>query len=292
MGRAWVDRPGWELVGRAGELTGRDVAAMLLDADADELRRTDVAQLATLVLELVALAELGTPPVGGRVAAVAGHSLGEYAALVAAGVLGADDAIRLVDVRGRAMLEACRSTEGTMAAVIGLPAFAVEELIAGLPGEVVTLANQNSPTQVVVAGATASVARLGERATEAGAMKVVPLKVDGAFHSPLMASARPPLEGALRRTVFRAARVPVVSNVDAWPHDRGEVWPGLLSAQLTAPVRWADSLRTLTADLGVDLLLEVGPGQVLSGLARATVPAAARQRVNEPADLEALFTAP
>lgn len=303
MGRPWADRPGWRLVVRASELTGRDVAAMLLDADAETLRRTDVAQLATLVLELVVLAELDGPagstgldgPGGDRVVAVAGHSLGEYAALVAAGVLTADDAIRLVDVRGRAMLAACRQTDGTMAAVIGLAPAVVEalvdelvgELVDELPGGPVAVANLNSPTQVVVAGTVAGVEALAERATAAGAVKVVRLAVDGAFHSPLMAPARPALEIALRATRFGRPVVPVVSNVDAAAHDRDDVWAGLLSRQLTAPVRWLDGLHTLTGGLGADLLLEVGPGQVLSGLARAGVPQAARRRINEPADLAA-----
>jgi [acyl-carrier-protein] S-malonyltransferase len=294
MGRPWADRPGWRLVARASELTGRDVAAMLLDADAETLRRTDVAQLATLVLELVVLTELdGLEVPGGndRVVAVAGHSLGEYAALVAAGVLTADDAIRLVDVRGRAMLAACRQSDGTMAAVIGLAPAVVEalvdELVDELPGAPVAVANLNSPTQVVVTGTVAGIEALAERATAAGAVKVVRLAVDGAFHGPLMAPARPALEIALRATRFGRPRVPVVSNVDAAAHDRADVWAGLLSRQLTAPVRWLDGLHTLTGSLGADLLLEVGPGQVLSGLARAGVPQAARRRINEPADLAA-----
>lgn len=210
----------------------------------------------------------------GDVVAAAGHSLGEYSAWVGAGVLDATDAARLVRRRGTLMHEAGQRRPGAMSAVIGLDSAAVVEACAAASGDggVVVAANLNAPDQTVISGDPAAVERAGELCRERGAKRVLPLKVSGAFHSPLMQPAVEPLKEALHATPFGRARFPVVANATAEPATDSSDAAALLAEQLTAPVRWVESVRLL-ADRHPDARwIEVGPGSVLSGLLRRIVP--------------------
>ncbi|MEV5612338.1 ACP S-malonyltransferase [Streptomyces sp. NPDC052225] len=291
MGRPWVGRPGWFLAERASEVSGRDVQELLLRADAEQLRRTDNAQLATFVLEMVILTELRQAlPAAGRPTVCAGHSLGEYAALVAAGVLGFADGVRLVTARGEAMRAACAARPGTMAVVLGLPAADLEQAADEVRAEggQVWVANLNSPQQTVLSGAADGVARCAALAEERGATRVVPIPVGGAFHTPLMAPAARSLTATLARTELLHGFAPVVANVDARPRRGADDWRALLREQLTAPVRWTDSVRTMADELHCDMFVEVGPGRTLTGLARKIAPQVSRLTVSEPGQLPAV----
>jgi [acyl-carrier-protein] S-malonyltransferase len=266
MGEPRTHHPSWELVEEASAVAGRDVAELLLTADADELRETRNAQLATYVTSLVvldAVERLGVDP-----ARVAGHSLGEYTALTAAGVMSFADGIRLVTERGEAMQVAARERAGTMAAVIALDDD-VAVACATTDGDV-WLANHNAPGQVVIAGAPEAIEAAGEHAKELGARRILPLEVGGAFHTPFMASARDRLRKALAKADLRDAELPVLANVDARAHTTAAEWENLLAAQLCSPVRWRQILHTL-GEQGVSLLVELGPGTVLSGMAKRTL---------------------
>lgn len=285
MGTPWVDHPAWAVVERMSEATGRDVAALLTEADADTLKETRNAQLAAFSLSLVALyaaraSGLEYIPVG----AVAGHSLGEYTALVAADALRAEAGARLVAARGDAMQEAADAQAGTMAAVLGLDPDLVRQACGDVDGA--WPANDNAPGQVVIAGTVEGVERAGEAARQLGAKRVMPLAVGGAFHSPLMAPAQDRLDAALRQAHFHEAQVDVVVNVDAAAHRDG--FADLLSRQLVSPVRWRDSLETL-ARAGVTHFLELGPGTELSGMVKRTVADSVRANVAAPGDLDALM---
>lgn len=284
MGVPWRQHPAWTVVDRISEATGRDLAALLTDADAETLKATRNAQLAAFALSLVirdATESHGLQR--SDVTALAGHSLGEYTALVAAGALTADEGARLVAARGDAMQEAADAQPGTMAAVLGLEPDAVAEACAGVEGA--WPANDNAPGQVVIAGTAAGVEAAGEAARARGAKRVMPLAVGGAFHSPLMAPARARLDTALTQAVFRADQATVVANVDATGHRDG--WARLLSEQLVSPVRWRESLLTLAA-MGATHFLELGPGTELSGMVKRTVTGAARANVATPDDLDAV----
>ncbi|HUI03349.1 MAG TPA: ACP S-malonyltransferase [Acidimicrobiales bacterium] len=287
MGRPWTEHPSWEVVDEASAVAGRDVARLLLDAEQEELTLTANAQLATFVLSLVVLDAIER--VGVAPTMCAGHSLGEYTALVAGGALGFEEGVRLVVERGEAMHEAAEDRPGTMAAVMGAEDDAVEAACQRAEGEV-WVANYNAPGQVVIAGEADAVARAGSIAKELGARKVMPFPVAGAFHTALMAPARAWLRKALSDTPFNAPDVTVVANVDARAHDDPADWPGLLSAQLCSPVRWRQSLGTL-AGLGATRLVEVGAGGVLTGLARRTLPDAMARAVAGPEDLDPLVDA-
>ncbi|MDQ2754254.1 MAG: ACP S-malonyltransferase, partial [Actinomycetota bacterium] len=217
------------------------------------------------------------------VGAVAGHSLGEYTALVAAAALTPRSGAKLVAARGDAMQAAADAHPGTMAAVLGLDPEVVARACAGIDGAWV--ANDNAPGQVVISGTVEGVDAAGQLARELGAKRVLPLAVGGAFHSPLMAPAADQLRTALEAADFQRAAVPVVANVDADAHQDG--WPARLGAQLTSPVRWRQSLVTL-AGLGVTHFLELGPGVELSGMVKRSVDGAARANVATPADLVGL----
>jgi len=280
MGATWRDTPGWALVEQASALLGRDLQSLLLDADAEVLRATREAQVATYLTSLLALDALGTLP-RLEVVAVAGHSLGELTALVAADVLDRQAAMLLVAERGDAMQAAADAAPGTMAAVLGLEPAEVARVCAEVGG--VWPANDNAPRHVVVSGTPAGVAAVTPRLTQAGARRVLPLPVGGAFHTPLMAPARERLDAALRTTAYGAPRVPVLANVTAAPYD-GDV-AGLLSRQLTEPVRWRELLLALPP---VDAVVEVGPGGVLTGLVSRTLPGVRALSVARPSDLEVL----
>jgi [acyl-carrier-protein] S-malonyltransferase len=284
MGQSWVEHPSWEVVGEASEVAGRDLSRLLLQADQDELTLTANAQLATYVLSLVVLDAIER--VGIEPTACAGHSLGEYTALTASGALGFEDGVRLVVERGEAMHHTAEERPGTMAAILGADDDAVEAACQRAEGEV-WVANYNAPSQVVIAGTPEAVTRAGAIAKELGARRVMPFPVAGAFHTALMAPARARLRKALADTPFAAPEVPVVANVDARTHPGADEWPSLLSAQLCSPVRWRQSLAAL-AGLGATQVVEVGPGGVLTGLARRTLPDAQALSVASPDDLGVL----
>lgn len=285
MGRPWVGHDSWELVDEASDVAGRDVGALLLDADAEVLKDTRNAQLTTFVSSLMvldAVERLGIEP-----SFCAGHSLGEYTALTATGALSFEDGVRLVVERADAMHEAGLASPGTMAAVLGLDDDLVEVACRRADAEV-WVANFNAPGQVVIAGSPAGVASAGEHAKELGAKKIMPLQVSGAFHTPFMTAARDRLRNAIALASPRDVEVPVISNVDAIAHSSGEEWSSLLSAQLSSPVRWKHCLLTMQ-ELGVTGFVELGPGGVLTGMAKRTVDDARTISVSTPEELDKLI---
>ena len=284
MGRPWADHESWELVDEASEVAGRDVATLLLDADADELKDTRNAQLTTFVSSLMvldAVERLGIEP-----SFCAGHSLGEYTALAATGALGFEEGVLLVSERAAAMHDAGSVRQGTMAAVLGLDDDEVE-VACNLADAEVWVANFNAPGQVVIAGSPAGVEAAGKHAKSLGAKRVMALQVSGAFHTTFMAPARDRLRDAIAAAAIRDAEIPVVSNVDGKPHQLGGEWTALLSAQLSSPVRWKHGLQTLGA-LGVTEFAELGPGGVLTGMAKRSVEGARTISVATPDDLDKL----
>jgi len=289
MGEAWQDHPSWDLVARASEASGRDVAALLLQADADELKLTHNAQLSTFVLSMVVFDAVRRRGIGAS--HVAGHSLGEYSALVAAGVIDFATGCRLVAERGAAMREASLQQVGTMAAVLGLDDTLVEEACAEVRagGGEVWLANANAPGQAVIAGAPEALELAGAAAKARGAKRVMPVAVTGAFHTPYMATAQTRLDAALASVRFADAVVPVAANTDAALHRAAGEWPGLLSQQLCSPVRWRELLGVLSAD-GVSVLVELGPGNVLTGMAKRTVESARTFSAATPQEVDRLVT--
>ena len=282
MGRPWTEHDSWDLVEEASDVSGRNVGRLLLDADADELKDTRNAQLTTFVSSLMvldAVERLGVEP-----SFCAGHSLGEYTALTATGALGFDDGVRLVVERAEAMHEAGQSNPGTMSAILGLDDELVEVACRRADSDV-WVANFNAPGQIVIAGSVEGVARAIEIAKELGAKKAMPLPVSGAFHTPFMTPARERLREAIAAAKPRDTEVPVVSNVDAIGHDHGDEWASLLSAQLSSPVRWKQCLLTL-ADYGVTGFAELGPGGVLTGMAKRTLEGARTISVATPDELD------
>lgn len=287
MGEAWREHPSWSVVDRLSEATGRDLTALLTTADADVLRATRNSQIATYTLSLVILdaaRRAGLDATPGAIGAVAGHSLGEYTALVAAGVLTAEAGAILVGERGEAMQAAADSQPGTMAAVLGLDPDGVARACEGVDGAWV--ANDNAPGQIVIAGTAEGVETASARAKDLGAKRVLALPVGGAFHTPLMAPAQSRLDAALARAVFEPdpATLAVMANVDAREHNDADGWSGRLSAQLCQPVRWRESLGRLS-ELGATQFLELGPGTELSGMVKRTVDGAGRANVAVPDDL-------
>ncbi|WP_039938879.1 ACP S-malonyltransferase [Streptomyces himastatinicus] len=288
MGRAWRDTASWPLAAEISEHTGVDVGELLLTADDDTLRRTDLAQLAVFAYQVIVHREAAAAGPAGEVAAYAGHSLGEYTALYAAGALPLADAARLVAARGRAMRRSAERTPGTMAAVVRLDAGTVDELTGRVraEGPQVWVANINAPGNLVVSGTAEGVDRLAVLAADSGG-KVLRLAVGGAFHSPLMAAAADELRTALAAVEFAPAHTPVVANVDATPHHGGERWRDRELAQLTSPVRWEESVRTLADELGCARFVELGPGRQLTGMIRRIAADAATVPVESPAALTA-----
>ena len=267
-----------ETYAEASEVLEFDLESICAAGPAERLARTDVTQPALLANSIGIFRILRDE--GLRFDAAFGHSVGEYTALVATGALSFAAGLRLVRRRGQEMLRAAEAAPGGMAAVIGLPDEAVEELCAGLDG--VWPANFNSTGQVVVSGTKAALDRLAAAATEAGARKVMPLAVSGAFHSPLMAAAQAPLRVELEQTEW-AAPEPAFFSVSSVGFESGG-FVELLARQLVAPVRFTESVKTLYA-AGYDSYLEVGPGSVLGGLVRRITPDATVARA---ADLDSI----
>lgn len=289
MGRSWRHHPSWDVVAEASEVAGRDLGWLLVDADPEDLIQTRNAQLATLTLSLVvldAVERLGIEPT-----ACAGHSLGEYSALVAAGALSLDDGVAVVTERGDAMQMAADDRPGTMKMILGLDD-ATAQMACDRAGGEVWVANYNAPGNVVIAGDYPSIDAAGRHAVALGARKVVAVPVGGAFHTPLMAPAGDRLAKVLRAAAFREPEVAVVANVDARPHRSAEDWQEVLTAQLCRPVRWHQSALRLSELVGDDrVFIELGAGGVLSGLIGRVLPGATAVAVITPADLEAVLEA-
>jgi len=264
MGRAFAEAyPEARVVyDDAAEAVGFDLARLCFEGPLEELTKTELQQPALVATSVACLRAVETT--GIRPDVVLGHSVGEYAALAASGALSDHDAVALVGVRGRVTAAAAEETPGAMAAVIGMEDSEVEALCGEIGG--VWPANYNCPGQLVVSGETAAVDRLVEEAPARGARKVVKLRVTGAFHSPLVASAADGLRPAVERAEWREPEIPFMSTVTA-ALEPAATLPQILLDQLTAPVRFTQAVAALVAD-GVQTFVEVGPGQVLSGLVR------------------------
>lgn len=290
MGGPWRDCGSWRLVEEISHHAGTDVEELLLRADGETLRRTDRAQLAVFTLGVLAFHEARATGALESVAGFAGHSLGEYVALHAAGALELGDAARLVAARGRAMRDAAEERPGTMGALLKAGGQRAEELTAAArcAGHEVWVANLNSPGQTVVSGTAEGVDHVAAAAAGHGA-RLVRLPVGGAFHSPLMSSAATRLGGALASVPFADVHAPVAANVDGRVRTGGVAhWPQLETQQLTSPVLWEQSVRSLHDELGCRRFVELGGGRTLSGMITRILPEAATSAAGSPADLRAL----
>ncbi len=248
---------------QANQLLGFELTKIMFEGSDEELKQTNVTQPA-IFLHSVVLAAI-TP--GFAPDMVAGHSLGEFSALVAAGGLSFEDGLRLVAQRADAMQAACTIQPSTMAAILGLPDAVIEAVCASIEGEVVVPANYNCPGQVVISGTMEGIRIACEKLKEAGAKRALPLPVGGAFHSPLMEPARENLARAIEQTPFRVPRCPIYQNVTARPSTDIETIKTNLIAQLTAPVRWTQCVENMVSD-GATVVVECGPGKVLQGLVK------------------------
>ena len=250
-----------ELFEKANEVLGFRITDLMFDGTDEDLRQTKVTQPAIFLHSVILTktnADKFTPDM------VAGHSLGEFSALVAAGALDFEDGLRLVSKRAMAMQKACEIAPSTMAAIIGLADEKVEEICASIDGVVVP-ANYNCPGQLVISGTHEAIDEACAKLTEAGARRALKLPVGGAFHSPLMDPAREELAAAIEQTTFKTPICPVYQNVSTKGETDPEVIKKNLVAQLTAPVKWTQSVQNMVAD-GMELLVECGPGAVLQGL--------------------------
>ena len=275
------------------EALGFGLSAVMWNGPEELLTRTDHAQPAILAHSWAVWTVAG-PALASRVAAAAGHSLGEYSAYVAAGAIGGPEAARLVRRRGELMRDAGAERPGTMAAVMGLDAERVAAACREASGKdgVVVAANLNAPDQVVISGDPTAVARAGELLKAAGAKRVIPLKVSGAFHSPLMEPAAMQFGEALKAAALASPKFPVVANASAEPVRDGDVARRLLDAQLTSPVRWVDSVRALATLAGDGAtFVEIGPGNVLTGLAKRVLPGVRTVNLGTAAELRAFLEA-
>lgn len=250
-----------EMFEKANEILGFRITDLMFAGTDEDLRQTKVTQPAIFLHSVILAKTLGddfNPEM------TAGHSLGEFSALVAAGALSFEDGLRLVSARAQAMQKACELKPSTMAAVLALPDEKVEEICAGIDG-IVVCANYNCPGQLVISGEEPAIDAACEQLLAAGAKRALKLKVGGAFHSPCMEPARAELAEAIEKTAFSTPVCPVYQNVDARPHtDPTEIKANLV-AQLTAPVRWTQSVQNMIADGATDFV-ELGPGKVLQGL--------------------------
>ena len=260
-----------ELFDKANEILGFDITKIMFEGTPEELKQTKVTQPA-IFLHSVILAKCSTDF---KPDMVAGHSLGEFSALTAVGALDFEDGLKLVAIRAQAMQKACEANPGTMAAVLALASEKVEEICQEIDGVVVP-ANYNCEGQIVISGTPEAVAQAAEKMKEAGARRALPLPVGGAFHSPLMQPAAEELAEGIESVTFRQPVCPVYQNVTAKPTvDPDEIKKNLL-AQLTAPVRWTQTVVNMVAD-GADTFVECGPGKVLQGLVSKTAPSATVQ---------------
>ena len=277
MGKALYERSAEarELMDKANEILGFPITDIMFGESAEDLKATRVTQPAIFIhsVVLALCSGLETP------AMVAGHSLGEFSALAAAGAMSFEDALKLVAVRASAMQKCCEKVPGSMAAIIKLPTETIEEVCASCSGLVIP-ANYNSEGQVVISGEAEAVAEACKKMMEAGAKRALPLPVSGAFHSPLMEPARLELAEAIDKTPFQAPACPVYQNVTALPATDPDVIKANLLKQLTSPVRWTQTVQNMVAD-GADYFLEIGPGTVLQGLVGRIAPDVVKEGLSE-----------
>jgi [acyl-carrier-protein] S-malonyltransferase len=276
-----------ELCERCASTAGIDLQRLLVSAGDDELRLTQNAQPALCFVGLgltLLLRRRGIEP-----AAAAGHSVGEYTALGAAGAVGAPQVIKAVVERGNAMAEAAPAGTSSMAAVLGMDSQSVEAALAGM--NEAWPANYNTPTQTVIAGTIAGLEAATTRLLAAGAKRVIPLNVSAAFHTPLMAPAAERLRAALDRIEWRAPRVPVMANQTGRPHLDGARIPQVMEMQLRSPVRWSACVGELV-ELGCDTFLELGPKRALTGMMRELAPGATATAIGTPSAVQELAIQP
>jgi [acyl-carrier-protein] S-malonyltransferase len=287
FGAPWIDHPAWKTIEAAQTALGESLTRLLLDASADELARTRNAQLSVLCASLIAWE--AARPLLDDVVAFAGHSLGQVTALIASGVLDLDAGVQFAARRAELTQTAADTHPGKMAALLGA-AGEQAELACGAAPNACWVANDNAPGQVVIAGTAEGVEAAIAAAKESGVRRALSLDVGGAFHTPLMESARPGLEAALRAVEFGAPRAPVVSNHDGNAYTDGDGWRARLVDHVTVPVRWRTSLETL-AGLGADTFVELGPGTMIAGVAKRAVPAITVISCSTPEQCAALATA-
>ena len=256
-----------ELFEKANEILGFRITDIMFEGTAEDLKQTKVTQPAVFLHSVISAIVLGVEP-----EMVAGHSLGEFSALVVSKALSFEDGLRLVAARAMAMQKACELNPSVMAAVLGLPDEKVEEICAQIDGVVVP-ANYNCPGQLVISGANEAIDAACEKMKEAGAKRALKLPVGGAFHSPLMEPARVELEAAIRATTYHKPVCPVYQNIDAKPYTDPEELKRNSIAQLTGPVRWTQTVQNMVAD-GASSFRELGPGNVLQGLIKKIAPEA------------------
>lgn len=253
-----------ELFEKANDILGYRITDIMFEGTDEELKQTKVTQPAVFlhsVIKALCLGDEFTPSM------VAGHSLGEFSALTAAGALSFEDGLKLVYARAMAMQKACEMAPSTMAAIVGLPDEKIEEICAGInrEGHIIVPANYNCPGQLVISGNVEAVNEACEKIKAAGAKRALPLKVGGAFHSPLMQPAKDELQAAIEATTINAPKCPVYQNVDGKPHtDPADIKANLI-AQLTSSVRWTSCVQNMIAD-GADDFTECGPGKALQGM--------------------------
>lgn len=252
---------------KANEILGFRITDLMFEGTEEDLRQTKVTQPAIFLHSVILAKSLGKDF---RPAMVAGHSLGEFSALVAAGALSFEEGLKLVAKRAGAMQKACEAQPSTMAAVLALPDEKVEEVCAAVDG-IVAPANYNCPGQVVISGTIEAIDEACAKMKEAGAKRALKLKVGGAFHSPLMQPAQEELAEAIEAADFREPICPVYQNVDGRPHSDPKEIKANLIKQLTAPVHWTQDVETMVAD-GADEFIELGPGNVLQGLVKKIAP--------------------
>lgn len=253
-----------ELFEKANEIVGFRITDIMFEGSDEDLKQTKVTQPAIFLHSVLLAKEMGAefqPDM------VAGHSLGEFSALVAAGAMAFEDGLKLVHQRALAMQKACEMQESTMAAILGLADEVVEKVCAEITDKVVVPANYNCPGQIVISGSMEGIDAACAKLTEAGAKRALKLSVGGAFHSPLMEPARLELAAAIEDTQFQTPICPVYQNVNAKPQTDPEIIKANLVAQLTSPVRWTQSVQAMIAD-GADHFIELGPGAVLQGLVK------------------------
>lgn len=255
------------LFDQANDILGFNITSIMFTGTADDLKQTKVTQPAVFIHSVaVALSQSEHQP-----EMVAGHSLGEFSSLVANGALSFEDALRLVSKRATAMQKACEINPSTMAAILGLDDAKVEEICASITEEIVVAANYNCPGQLVISGSMKGIEIACEKMKAAGAKRALPLQVGGAFHSPLMGPAREELAAAIDATKFNTPSCPVYQNVNALPSTDVAIIKKNLIDQLTAPVRWTQSVRNMVQGGGT-VFLECGPGKVLQGLVKKIAP--------------------
>ncbi|KQS32687.1 ACP S-malonyltransferase [Dyadobacter sp. Leaf189] len=259
---------------KANEVLGFEITKVMFEGSDEDLKQTAVTQPAIFIHSVV-LAKISTDFNPNM---VAGHSLGEFSALVAAGVLSYEEGLLLVSKRASAMQKACEIRPSTMAAILGLPDQVIEEVCAGITDEIVVPANYNCPGQVVISGSVEGVEKACELLKAAGAKRALILPVGGAFHSPLMEPAREELAEAIHAAQFEPPVCPIYQNVNARPATEVTVIKENLISQLTAPVRWTQSVEQMAAD-GAEMFIECGPGKVLQGLVKKISPTALLQSI-------------